>query len=573
VTNQTDGANSLQPDLPAGEFMGHPKALWQLFNIEMWERFAYYGMRAVLAVYVATQFFSHLGAGANAEASLVYGGYTALVYATGIAGGYVADKILGYQRSILLGAIIMASGLFVLLIEDLNWFLVGLALIVSGNGLFKPNISTMIGKLYAPGDVRRDSGFTIFYMGINLGAMIAPIVTASWIGATWGLKWGFFAAGIGMILSTLFLEVAKKSLGHVGVPEEGKDGWGRFFAVGLGAIGLAIVVFFLLSESNILGVLLFNIMAFVIIYFFSSSYKTAAVSVCVALLVWLVVHATTMAGGFDSSQFIQHLRDHSMDGYPMIYWGVIIVGSAIFFLIKQMASGNTVQVHRYIAMVILFLANACFWALFEQAGSSLNFFAREFSTPMYGSMETWRAGGFGIFQSLNPLYILLFAPVFAMAWPKLEKMGMNPSIPRKFALGLIQVALGFYVLVFAISNMQNAAGLVPWIFLALCYLLHTTGELCLSPIGLSMVTKLADEHEVGLAMGGWFLSIAMAQYLAGLIAALASGGSAGAHGVMVAADINQYSGVYMQLFWIGLIFGVVYLVLAPAINKLMHGVK
>ena len=544
-----------------------------MFNIEMWERFAYYGMRAVLAVYVATTFFSHLGAGANAEASLVYGGYTALVYATGIAGGYVADKILGYQRSILLGAIIMAAGLFVLLIEDLNWFLVGLALIVSGNGLFKPNISTMIGKLYAPGDVRRDSGFTIFYMGINLGAMIAPIVTASWIGATWGLKWGFFAAGIGMILSTLFLEVAKKQLGHVGLPEEGKDGWGRFFDVGLGAIGLAFVECFLLSEINILGVLLFNIMAFVIIYFFSSSYKTAAVSVGVALLVWLAVHITTMSGDFGLKLLVQHLRDHSLDGYPMIYWTVIVVGSAIFFLIKQMATGNKVQVHRYIAMVILFLANACFWALFEQAGSSLNFFAREFSTPMFGSMDTWRAGGFGIFHSLNPLYILLFAPVFAMAWPKLEKMGLNPSIPRKFSLGLFQVALGFYVRVLAISNMQNAAGLVPWIFLALCYLLHTTGELCLSPIGLSMVTKLADDHEVGLAMGGWFLSIAMAQYMAGVIAAIASGGTAGAHGVQVAADINQYQDVYMQLFWFGLIFGVIYLVLAPLINKLMHGVK
>ncbi len=456
----------------------------------MWERFSYYGMRAVLAVYVATTFFAHLGAGANAEASLVYGGYTALVYATGIAGGYIADKVLGYQRSILLGAIIMAAGLFVLLIENLNWFLVGLALIVAGNGLFKPNISTMIGKLYAPGDVRRDSGFTIFYMGINLGAMIAPIITASWIGATWGLKYGFLAAGIGMILSTLFLEVAKKSLGHVGMPAEGKDGWGRFFLVGLGAIGLAAVVFFLLSESTILGYLLM----------------------------------------------------------------VIMTGLILYFIISGVRSGNKVQLHRYIAMIILFVANACFWALFEQAGSSLNFFAREFATPMFGSMEVWQAGGFGIFQSLNPLYILLFAPLFAMLWPWLDKRGINPSIPRKFALGLIQVALGFLVLVFAISNMQNAAGLVPWIFLAFCYLLHTTGELCLSPIGLSMVTKLADEKETGLAMGGWFLSIAMAQYVAGLIAALASGGTNdGGHGEMVAATINQYSGVYMQLFWIGLI--------------------
>jgi POT family proton-dependent oligopeptide transporter len=553
--------------------MGHPKALWQLFNIEMWERFSYYGMRAVLAVYVATTFFGHLGAEANAQASLVYGGYTALVYATGIAGGYVADKILGYQRSILLGAIIMAAGLFVLLIENLNWFLVGLALIVAGNGLFKPNISTMIGKLYAPGDVRRDSGFTIFYMGINLGAMIAPLITASWIGATWGLKYGFLAAGIGMILSTLFLEVAKKSLGHVGVPEEGKDGWGRFFIVGLGALGLAAVVFFLLSESAILGVLLFNIMAFVLLYFFSSSYAKAGMTVGVAIVAWFIMQTMGMEGGADGSTIAQHIRENSLAGNPMMVWGAIIVVAAIFFVVNQMAHGNKVQVHRYIAMMILFLANACFWALFEQAGSSLNFFAREFATPMYGSMETWQAGGFGIFQSLNPLYILLFAPLFAMLWPKLEKMGMNPSIPRKFALGLIQVALGFYVLVWAISNMQNAAGLVPWIFLAFCYLLHTTGELCLSPIGLSMVTKLADEHEVGLAMGGWFLSIAMAQYLAGLIAAIASGGSAGAHGAMVAADINQYSGVYMQLFWIGLIFGIVYLILAPAINKLMHGVK
>ena len=359
-------------------------------------------------------------------------------------------------------------------------------------------------------DVRRDSGFTIFYMGINLGAMIAPIITASWIGATWGLKWGFFAAGIGMILSTLFLEVAKKSLGHVGLPEQGKEGWGRFFAVGLGALVLAGIVFFLLSESTILGYLLVGIMVCLILY----------------------------------------------------------------FIIAGIRSKNKVQLHRYIAMIILFAANACFWALFEQAGSSLNFFAREFVTPMYGTMETWQAGGFGIFQSLNPLYILIFAPVFAMLWPKLDLMNMNPSIPRKFALGLIQVALGFYLLVFAIGNMTNTAGLVPWIFLAMTYLLHTTGELCLSPIGLSMVTKLADEKEVGLAMGGWFLSIAMAQYVAGIIAALASGGTAGgAHGAMVSATIEQYSGVYMQLFWIGLITGVIYLVLAPVINKLMHGVK
>jgi POT family proton-dependent oligopeptide transporter len=498
------------PQLPHKEFLGHPVALWQLSNIEMWERFAYYGMRALLAVYVATTFFSIYGDQANAEASLVYGGYTALVYATGIIGGYIADHVLGYQRSILLGAIIMAAGLFVLLVEDLHWFLVGLALIVAGNGLFKPNISTMIGKLYSPGDIRRDSGFTIFYMGINLGAFIAPFITAAWIGATWGMKWGFFAAGIGMILSTLFLEIAKKALGPIGLPAEGKEGWGRFFLVGLGAIALAFVVYFLLSESEILGYLLVGIM----------------------------------------------------------------LALSAYFILAGVKSGDKVQLHRYIAMLILFVANACFWALFEQAGSSMNFFAREFVTPMFGSMESWQAGGFGIFQSLNPLYILLFAPLFAAIWPWLEKRNFNPSIPRKFALGLIQVALGFYVLVFAIGHMQNAAGMVPWIFLALCYLLHTTGELCLSPIGLSMVTKLAAEKETGMAMGGWFLSIAMAQYVAGIIAAVASGGGGG-HGAeaVAGAGIAQYSETYLMLFWIGLGFGFAYLVVAPLINKLMHGVK
>ena len=318
--------------------MGHPKALWQLSNVEMWERFSFYGMRALLAVYVATTFFGHLGAEANAQASLVYGGYAALVYATGIIGGYVADHVLGYQRSILLGAIIMSAGLFVLLVEDLTWFLVGLSLIVAGNGLFKPNISTMIGKLNEPGDVRRDSGFTVFYMSINLGAFIAPFITASWIATQFGMKWGFFAAALGMVLSTLFLEVAKKSLGPVGKPAEGKEGWGMFFVVGIGALLMAVGVFFLLSESTILGFLLVGIMLALMSYFIISGIK----------------------------------------------------------------SGDKVQLQRYIAMLILFVANACFWALFEQAGSSMNFFAREFVTPVWGSMEAWQAGGFGVFQSLNP---------------------------------------------------------------------------------------------------------------------------------------------------------------------------
>jgi POT family proton-dependent oligopeptide transporter len=295
----------------------------------------------------------------------------------------------------------------------------------------------------------------------------------------------------------------------VGKPPKGKEGWGMFFIVGIGALLMSVGVYFLLSESTILGFLL-----------------------------------------------------------------VLIMGGLVaYFIISGVKSGDKVQLHRYIAMLILFLANACFWALFEQAGSSLNFFAREYVAPVFGSMEAWQAGGFGIFQSLNPLYILLFAPLFAALWPWLDKRNINPSIPRKFALGLIQVALGFLILVWAINNFQNAAGMVPWIFLALTYLLHTTGELCLSPIGLSMVTKLAAEKETGMAMGGWFLSIAMAQYIAGIIAAIASGGTDNGHGPIVGASITQYADTYWMLFLIGLGFGVVYFLLAPYINKLMHGVK
>jgi POT family proton-dependent oligopeptide transporter len=333
---------------------------------------------------------------------------------------------------------------------------------------------------------------------------------------------------------------------------------------------MAIGVFFLLSASRILGVLLINIMAFVVIYFFSGCYRRAGVVIVVALAAWVGLQFQAYASANEAAPFMQFLGDFTYNATPWIAWGLIALLGAIVFLVRQLARGDRVQVQRYIAMVILFLANSCFWALFEQAGSSMNFFAREFVTPMYGSMETWQAGGFGIFQSLNPLYILLFAPLFAAFWPWLDKRKVNPSIPRKFALGLIQVALGFYVLVFSIANFQNAAGLVPWIFLAFCYLLHTTGELCLSPIGLSMVTKLAAEKETGMAMGGWFLSIAMAQYMAGLIAAIASGGG---HGPEAGAAITQYSDTYMMLFLVGLGFGVAYLVAAPLINKLMHGVK
>jgi POT family proton-dependent oligopeptide transporter len=495
---------SIPASMPAREFLGHPIALWNLFGAEFWERFCYYGMRAMLAVHVATAFFAHLGDQAAAQASLTYGGYTAMVYMTGILGGYVADRILGYQRSILLGGALMAAGMFMLMAPDLTTFLVGLAVIVVGNGLFKPNISTMVGKLYAPGDARRDSGFTIFYMGINAGALLAPLICSVWIGAKYGFRWGFFTAGLGMILGLVVFHTFRAWLGQVGTAPEGRSGLKSLLQVLIGAAVLVVPVFFLLSQSEVLGGLLI----------------------------------------------------------------VMMLGLVGYFIWSGVQSGEKEQLHRYIAMLILFVANILFWALFEQAGSSLNFLARD-----YVNMPTifGYTPNFTIFQSVNPVFILLLAPVFAAMWPALDGRQINPSIPRKFAFGLVGVAVGFYVLVFAIEHMQDASGRIPWTMLTLCYLIHTMGELCLSPIGLSMVTKLARPHETGLAMGGWFLSIAMANYAAGVIAAIATGGGEG-HGE-AAGSIAQYSEVFMQLFWLGLAVGGAFLLLSPLINRLMHGVK
>jgi POT family proton-dependent oligopeptide transporter len=491
---------------PAGSFLGHPKALWNLFGTEFWERFMYYGMRAMLAVHVAAQFFSHLGADADAEASKTYGGYTAMVYMTGILGGYVADRVLGYQRSIMLGGVLMALGMFLLMSPSLPMFLLGLAVVVVGNGLFKPNISTMVGKLYAPGDARRDSGFTIFYMGINAGALIAPIICATWIGANYGYEWGFLAAGIGMIFGLMMFQVFKGWLGHVGTTPAGKTGFGPLVQVFVGAAVLIVPVYFLLSQSDLLGVFLIGMMVLLVAYF-----------------IW-----------------------------------------------SGIQSGKKEQLHRYIAMLILFLANILFWALFEQAGSSLNFLARDYvNMPTIPIIDV--TPDFTIFQSVNPVFILLLAPVFAAMWPALDSRNINPSIPRKFSFGLAGVAIGFYLLVFSIRNFVGEDGHISWVWLTLMYMIHTMGELCLSPIGLAMVTKLARPEETGLAMGGWFLSIAMANFVAGRIAAIAAGG--GGHGEETGASLAQYADVFQQLATLGLVIAAIYFILAPLINKLMHGIK
>jgi POT family proton-dependent oligopeptide transporter len=479
---------------PPGDAFGHPQALWQLVHSEFWERFAYYGMRALLAVYVAAQFFALLPEGeARAQASLTFGAYTALIYATGIFGGSIADRYIGYRRAIVIGGLLMAAGLFLLLVKDLRWFLLGLSLLVVGNGLFKPNISTMVGRLYAPEDVRRDSGFTWFYMGINAGGAVAPVICGALVGRHFGYEWGFFTAGLGMLLGLAVFQWRVARMGEIGRPPVGHEGFGRVVVVVVGALVAVPLVYLLLNQKTLVG--------------------------------WIL-------GGLF----------------------LVLTG---YFIWSGVRSRDRVQLHRYIAMLLLFLAKILFWGMFEQAGSSLNFFAKDHvDTPF----------DFTLFQSANPVFIIALAPVFAWLWPRLEARGINPSIPRKFGIAVVLVAIGFSLLVWAIGALQGEGGRIPWEILALAYLINTMGELCLSPIGLSMVSKLAAARDTGLAMGAWFLCTAIGNYVAGAVAALASGGG----GV---GGIEQYAATYTQIAIAGFAFGALFLLGAPLVNKLMHGVK
>jgi POT family proton-dependent oligopeptide transporter len=500
----TTTAAAAPPGYP--QILGHPKPLWMLFMSEFWERFAFYGMRWALTLYIVAQFFNGDPAG-QGDASRTYGAYLALVYATAIFGGYVADRVLGYQRSILVGAAVMAAGLFLIMVPNHAVFVLGLSTIIVGNGLFKPNISSMVGQLYGEGDPRRDRGFTIFYMGINGGALIAPLITGWLASRVFGTpmhqhyKAVFAAAGIGMLISLAWFWFGRRQLRDIGRPPADRNGAMMLLYV---AIGIAIAipaVFFLMSGVGAIGI------------------------------AWLL--------------------------------GILFVVVAAMLIVEGTRNGR-VPLDRVIAMLVLFAFNVLFWMFFEQAGSSFNFLAQNIV-----DRDLFGAGGFifptGWFQSVNPLAIVIFAPLVALLWGWAHKRRIEPSIPRKFGLGLLGNALAFLVLMYALGNLASADGHIPFWPLVLCYVLQTLGELCLSPIGLSMVTKLAPLKVVGLAMGGWFLSTAIGNNLSGIFAAGVSGES----GMTVGSALAGFT----FSFWLLLGAGVVLFLIAPLINRLMHGVR
>ena len=483
--------------------LGHPAPLWMLFMTEFWERFSFYGMRWALTLYIVAQFYSGSGTG-EAPAGRIYGSYLALVYASGLLGGYAADRLIGYQRSILLGAVIMGSGLFVMMIPSMDVFELGLSLVIVGNGLFKPNISTMVGQLYAQNDFRRDAGFTIFYMGINAGSFISPLLTG-WLASVitdtpmqQNYKIVFASAGVGMILSFLWFWFGRRQLKGIGEPPVEGSGSRNIGIVLVGAAILVPIVYVLLAKLG------------------------------ADVLAWVL--------------------------------GVLFVGLSVMLLIEGVREG-AVPRDKVIAMLIVFVFNILFWMFYEQAGSSFNFLAEKIVDRTFGEWVfpvAW-------FQSVNPIGVIALAPLVAMAWVALGKRNREPSIPRKFGLGLIGNGIAFLLLMFALTQLVDAQNKIPFWTLFMVYIIQALGELCLSPIGLSMVTKLAPSRLVGFAMGGWFLSIATGNNLSGIFASAVSGES----GMTTSSALSGYT----FGFWALVGSGVLLFLIAPLINKLMHGVK
>lgn len=490
-----------QPGDAAGTFLGHPKGLFVLFFAEMWERFSYYGMRALLIFYLTKHWLFSDG-----ESGVIYGAYTALVYITPVLGGYLADKWLGQRKAVLYGAILLTFGHFIMGFEgdggqdpaSLNIFWLALAFIIVGSGFLKANISVIVGQLYPRTDVRRDGAYTIFYMGINLGAFLGSLL-CGYLGETYGWAYGFGAAGFGMLLGLIvFIWGKPLLLGRGEAPDPAK----------LAAPVMGIKLEWLLY---IVGLI--------------------AVGVC-----WWMV------------------QNQAIVGTLLGIAGAILVAYVIFTAVVKLPREDR---DRIFAAMFLILGSILFWALFEQAGSSLNLF-----TDRYVD----RAGvPASVFQSLNAGYIVLLAPLFAMLWTWLGRRNMEPSAPAKFGLAMLQLGLGFLVLKWG----AEAAGIgnaTPVLFIFLIYLLHTTGELCLSPVGLSAMNRLAPAHMASLIMGTWFFASATGNFAAGLIAAATGSERASGEGAGKTLVLDVYQTI--GLWAIG--FGVLVILVSPLIKKLMH---
>ena len=479
------------------EVVGHPRGLFVLFYAEMWERFSYYGMRALLILYLTKFWLFNDG-----KANLIYGAYTSLVYITPVLGGYLADRWLGQRKAVLFGGIVLAVGHLFMAYEGMqgiadpaakqadfaiNVFWLALALIIVGSGFLKANISVIVGQLYRMTDIRRDAAYTIFYMGVNVGAALGTILVG-YLGETIGWSYGFGLAGIGMVLGLIIFVIGKPALRGNGEPPVplGVRSEMTLYATGLGAVA---VIWGLIQFQNVIGGLL-------------------------------------------------------------AVFGVAMLAFTLYEAFKLPKEPR----ERMFAILFLIALNPVFWGLFEQAGGSLSLYTDKFVDR--GGVPT------SLFQSINPIYIVIFAPFFAALWQFLGKRGLEPSAPAKFALGLFQVGLGFLVFVWG-AGAGDPAIMTGVVFVFLIYLLHTTGELCLSPVGLSAMTRLAPVHLGSFIMGAWFYMTAVGNFVAGKIGE-ATGGENG----NMSKDLTL--AIYSKIGWITIGIAVVVLLLSPIVKRWMH---
>lgn len=594
------------------QVFGHPAGLFTLFFAEMWERFSYYGMRALLVLYMIKGFLAYN----DGQAYKIYGAYTALVYATPFIGGMLADRLLGARAAVILGGTLMALGHLLMGIQNQTAFFLALALLITGNGFFKPNISTIVGGLYPQGSPKRDAGFTIFYMGINLGAAMSPLL-CGYIGEKYGWHYGFNLATAGML------------------------------------VGLAVFVApTLITQIMILGGALGTAGA---LLYFQNSYWGFLINAFVACALVTAAFVATVAlqrGGLPEDAGRPPQPERLGQSMMLVVVGVVLAVPTFSFLVQQSAVAGTglsvfgglaflyliwqavrshpVERDRLFVVLTLMFFSMLFWAFFEQAGSSISNFtdrnvnrisnARKVITQedvgktielevsqsqlgykngenffKMGDLDAARKDGktrvqwtvteqnigmevggselpASTFQAANAIFIVILGLIFSALWAFLGSRGLEPNTPVKFALGLIQLGLGFLVLWFG-STQCDSRGMV-WVgWLLLTYLLHTTGELCLSPVGLSMVTKLAPARMVSTVMGAWFLATAFSNFLAGIIAGFTGVSEHGSKETSVPIPletVHVYGGVFKVIAITGIACGVFCLLISPLLYRGMH---
>lgn len=522
----------------------HPRALFILFFAEMWERFSYYGMRALLTLYMVKVLFAHLGSGADTKALGIYGSYTAMVYLFPVVGGIIADRILGFRKAIMFGGILMMAGHFSLALEgmmfpgNMQLFYISLSFIIIGNGFFKPNISSFLGKFYGLNDSRKDAAFTIFYMGVNIGALLA-IVTCGYVGEEISWHYGFGLAGIGMAAGVLvFWLLGPKTFGKKGLNPSAYD-------IDEEIIEEEQIALLQGSAEARQDVLDLEAEKFEV--YTSPKLKRNQFLTIIATLIFIPICAQFL----DLSETVTAILL------------VLSIGILAVLFVMSLKQDETAKKERIWVVMVLFIFHAVFWALFEQAGGSITLFT-ERNVLRHGIPAS-------TFQFFNSFFIMILAPVFSYIWIKLNQAKKEPSTPMKFVLGLFFLAVGFAVIVIG-SKYFAVDGMVSMVFLIAMYFFHTTGELCLSPVGLSMITKLSPAKAVGFVMGAWFLSISLANKMAGLIGQLTATENVDAD-IHPAASLAVYAHTYL-IWGVGVVLGAALLLflLVPLLRKWMHGI-